>query len=54
MQAARSFEFVLSLDTGHSPFISAPSDLAKHLLTVSQFATRWSNARLAIKDGNSA
>ncbi|BEU21198.1 alpha/beta fold hydrolase [Paraburkholderia terrae] len=53
MQAARSFEFVLSLDTGHSPFISAPSDLAKHLLTVSQFAERWSNARLSAPSGSS-
>ncbi|WP_395065395.1 alpha/beta fold hydrolase [Paraburkholderia silvatlantica] len=52
MQAARSFEFVLSLDTGHSPFISAPVALANHLLTVAQFATRWSSVRLAA-GGNS-
>jgi pimeloyl-ACP methyl ester carboxylesterase len=52
MQAARSFEFVLSLDAGHSPFISAPRALAEHLWTVDSFARRWSSSRHAATDGN--
>jgi pimeloyl-ACP methyl ester carboxylesterase len=44
MQAARSFEYVLSLDTGHSPFISAPALLAEHLESVAVSAACWARA----------